>query len=471
MDRSRFLGRLLCFICMLIVMFALTMLSTANGTIAHAATTASGRVKFDSRMAFPIIPLLKNAQRLKVVNGNVSRPNAASIPSCLGSAVEPRCYSPQQIRNAYGIQPLLNAGITGKGYTVVIIDGATSTSLTSDVHLYDQLYGLKDPKINVFSPFSPPSINPDAYVETALDVETVHSIAPDATIDLVLANVDFANTPDAELSGLLGATKYAVDHNLGAVITQSFGLGENCVGSAYLQQEQAVFSEARAKGITLLASSGDSGAAVLICSGGFYTEGKGVNLPAADPLVTSVGGTTLNATVGSGKYVAETTWNEDNAGDGTTGGGISSVFPVPSYQKGIVSLTGRGVPDVAFDADPLTGVPVVFSEEGSTFITSVGGTSVGSPAWAGVVALANQYAGGRLGFLNNALYKLSSSKLYASGFHDITTGNNSVTVTEFNPQTGQPIAVLIPGYYAGVGWDAVTGLGTPKVRSLVSLLA
>ncbi len=354
MNRPRFLGRLSCFVCALIVLFSLTILDTVNGTTAHASATASGRVKFDPHMAFPIISSWKNAQKLNVVNGNVSQPSAATIPPCLASTVEPRCYSPQQIRNAYNVQPLLNAGITGKGRTVVIIDGATSTSLRSDVHLYNSLYGLKDPKINVFSPFSPPSINPSAYIETALDIETVHSIAPDATIDLVLANVDFATTPDAELSGLLTATKYAVDHNLGDVITQSFGLGESCVGSAYLQQEQLVFSQARAKGITLLASSGDSGAAALICSGGLYTEGKGVDVPAADPLVTSVGGTTLNATVGSGEYVAETTWNEANAGAGATGGGISRVFPVPSYQKGLAGLTGRGVPDVSFDADPLT---------------------------------------------------------------------------------------------------------------------
>lgn len=101
----------------------------------------------------------------------------------------------------------------------------------------------------------------------------------------------------------------------------------------------------------------------------------------------------------------------------------------------------------------------------------MGGTSVGSPAWAGIVALANQYAGRRLGFLNTALYKLSSSKSYAKGFHDITTGNNTVTITEFDPTTGKSISVLIPGYNAGKGWDAVTGIGTPKVRSLVSLLA
>lgn len=467
MDRPHFLGRLTCFVCILIVLFSLTLFSTVNVTIAHAATRATSAQKFDPSSALTIKPLWKTKQRLNVIHGNAS----AAIPPCLTNTTEPRCYDPQQIRNAYNIQPLLNEGITGKGHTVVLIDFATSTSLANDVHLYDQLYGLKDPKIYVISPFAPPSINPSFYTETALDIETVHSIAPDATIDLVLANVDFASQPQDFLSGALAVTKYAVDHNLGDVISQSFGVGETCAGSSYLQQEQQVFSKARAKGITVLASSGDNGAAApYVCSGGLINVGKGVNLPAADPLVTSVGGTTLNATVGMGKYVAETTWNEYNAGAGATGGGISTLFPVPSYQNRIAGLTGRGVPDVAFDGDPLTGVPVVFSQQGGTFIVSVGGTSVGSPAWAAVVVLANQYAGKRLGFLNDALYGLSNSKAYGRGFHDITTGNNTVTIPEFDPTTGKIIYVLIPGYNAGPGWDAVTGLGTPKVSALIALL-
>ena len=111
---------------------------------------------------------------------------------------------------------------------MVLIDFATSTSLSSDIHLYDQLFGLKDPTINVFSPFGPPSIDPGFYVETALDVETVHSLAPSATIDLVLVNEDFVTTPTAALTVALSGTKYAIDHNLGAVISQSFGLGETC---------------------------------------------------------------------------------------------------------------------------------------------------------------------------------------------------------------------------------------------------
>ena len=450
MKSSRLFRSLVCFIGAVVLLLGIV------GSIfyPHAvAQAASGTRKFDPHSALTILPLWKYAQKIS---------SAGAIPPCLISTVPPRCYSPRQIRNAYNIQPLLNAGITGRGQTVVLIDAATSTTLRSDVHLYDQLFGLKDPTINVFSPFGPPSVDPGFYGETALDVETVHSLAPSATIDLVLVNLDFVTSPTAELSTLLSGTKYAIDNNLGAVISQSFALGESCAGSAYLQQEQLVFSNARAKHITLLASSGDSGAAVLICPS--FNEGKGVSVPAADPLVTSVGGTSLDATVGSGKYIAETTWNEDANGAGATGGGISTTFPVPGYQSGISGLPGRGVPDVAFDADPLTGVPIVFSLQGATLIVPVGGTSVGSPAWAAIVALANQQDGRRLGFLNDTVYSSIANGSYTDGFNDITTGNN--TVTGFGPNG----PITITGYNAGTGWDAVTGAGTPKVSSLVSLL-
>jgi subtilase family serine protease len=454
MKIPRFSPRLTRFLVAIAALLALVGSAFVPQATTYAAS-ASGTQKFDPHSALDIRPLWKYAQKYNASGSN--------IPSCLTSPTPPRCYSPQQIRNAYNIQPLLNAGITGKGRTIVIIDFATSTTLRSDVHLYDQLYGLKDPTINVYSPSGPPSVDPGFYVETALDVEMAHSLAPDATIDLVLVNVDFASSPEQFLGLALSATKYAIDNNLGDVISQSFGLGESCAGSAYLQQEQLVFSEAKAKHITLLASSGDSGAAALICPSFF--EGLGVDIPAADPLVTSVGGTSLDATLNTGKYVAETTWNEDATGNGATGGGVSTIFSVPSYQSGISGLTGRGIPDVAFDADPLTGVPIVVSQNGATIIAPIGGTSVGSPAWAGIVALANQYAGKRLGYLNPTLYNILASSSYANVFHDITTGNN--TVTGFGPSG----PITITGYNAGPGWDAVTGVGTPKTNSLVHLLA
>src|SRR5581483_1679560 len=128
--------------------------------------------------------------------------------------------------------------------------------------------------------------------------------------------------------------------------------------------------------------------------------------------------------------------------------------------------TMRGIPDVAFDADPFTGIPIVYSPKGKTMITPVGGTSVCAPVWAAIVALAGQFANKRLGFLNDALYRIGQRGSYAQAFHDVTTGNNTVTIQNQGKQ-----ASMISGYNAGPGWDAVTGLGTPNVASLVHLLA
>jgi subtilase family serine protease len=444
------------------VVSALFLLSILGGMLYPQATVqaASKQRKYDFSQIIGARPLWRYSRPIAAVSGG-------QLPSCLTSAVLPRCFSPQQLRKAYSVQPLLAAGTTGKGHTIVLIDFSGSPTLSSDVHLYDQLFGLNDPTINVIAPFGYPAFDPGFYAETALDVEMAHVMAPDATIDLVLANETTALSPSDFLSFALQATQYAVDHNLGGVISQSFGEGETCVGSAYLQSEQKIFREAREKHITLLASSGDSGAGGLVCSGFSLNFAQAVQLPAVDPLVTSVGGTTLNAHANTGSYNSETTWNEWDQGDGATGGGFSTLFPVPSYQQGIPGVgSTRGNPDVAFDADPLTGVLVVLTEFNNTLIVPIGGTSVGAPAWAGIVTLANQHAGERLGFLNSALYRIVQSADYAIGFHDVTVGNNTITIPD---NQGKPMT--IPGYDAGPGWDAVTGAGTPIVSGLVPLLA
>jgi subtilase family serine protease len=330
---------------------------------------------------------------------------------------------------------------------------------------------LKDPKVNVIAPFGQPPFDPSTYEETALDVETVHSLAPDATIDLVVTG---DKPPDSTLESffyyLFQPVEYAVDHNLGDVITISYGAGESCFDSAFLLYEHALFEKAQAKKIGVFVSAGDNGAAIESCTSpttttGFFL-GKGTSIPASDNLVTSVGGTSLSANVGTGKYVSETTWNEDSVFDGATGGGFSSDFPRPDYQDKVPGIGNfRGEPDVSWDADPLTGVPVVVSLSGGTYIIPFGGTSVGAPAWGALAVLFNQYAGKRLGFLNNAIYRILKSKSYGDGFRNIKTGNNSVNGFDVNGNL-----TPITGYTAGPGWDAVTGVGTPKVTALAALL-
>jgi subtilase family serine protease len=195
---------------------------------------------------------------------------------------------------------------------------------------------------------------------------------------------------------------------------------------------------------------------------------KGVLLLASDPLVLSAGGTALTASPG-GAWVSETAWgltsgNPGNAGGSfqASGGGFSELFARPSYQADVPGIGAtRGVPDVAADASDRTGVAVVFRNGAQDMVQSHGGTSAAAPIWAALIALADQYAGRHLGFVNPAIYQIARSPRYHQAFHDITTGDNTV---QFPPTT-------VTGYQAAPGWDPVTGWGSPDAQVLIPLLA
>jgi subtilase family serine protease len=231
----------------------------------------------------------------------------------------------------------------------------------------------------------------------------------------------------------------------------------------------AALQTAARRHVTVVAASGDNGAAGEPCSAPpalSFTPVREVSLPAADPLVLAAGGTSLTASHTTGAYLGETAWN--NGATGTTdlarasGGGFSHLFPRPSYQDGMPGIgAARGVPDVAADASAHTAMALVTSEGGQSDIGPNGGTSASAPFWAGIIALANQYAGHDLGFVNPALYAIARGRSYHAAFHDITKGSNTV---DFPPQT-------LRGYTAAPGWDPVTGLGSPDARVLIPLLA
>jgi len=375
--------------------------------------------------------------------------------SCQNATYPIHCYAPQQIRNAYDITPLLNKGITGTGRTIVIIDAYQSPTIRTDLALFDRVFGLPNPTLNIIAPdgltpFDQTDPNQVGWAgEISLDVQWAHAVAPGATIDLVLAK----SNQDADL---LSVTKYAVDNNLGDVISQSFGEGESCADPAILAQEHQVFEEATNKGMTIFASAGDSGAAQPTCDNSAYF--LSASTPASDPLVTGVGGTTLNADLTTGAYGSESVWNDDY---GSGGGGYSTVYKRPDFQAPVVKDSHmRGVPDVSYNAGVNGGVLAVWSSNpvlpGTPLIFIFGGTSAGSPQWAGITALADQEAGGRVGFLNKTLYHIGNHKDYSAVFHDVTAGNNSVAG--------------ITGYSAVSGWDAASGWGSPDVANLVPLL-
>jgi subtilase family serine protease len=401
------------------------------GTIQHAKTPAIG--------THPSYRLV----------GHTTDSPAATTFSCQ-LTTPAGCYGPAQIRTAYGFDKV---SATGAGRTIVIIDAFQSPTLRHDLAVFDQLFELPDPTLDIIAPdgltpFDQTDENMVGWAgEITLDVEWAHAIAPAARLKLVLAK----SNEDADI---LSATKYAVDRNLGDVISQSFGEAEQCMDRQLQAQQHRLFEAATRKGITVLASSGDQGAAQPSCDGSTYI--KAASTPASDPLVTGVGGTRLFADGVTGAYQSESAWNEPDF-ESATGGGFSILYHTPLYQRPL-RLPSRGVPDVAYNAAIIGGVLAVWSSSGlgEDLVFRFGGTSAGTPQWAGLTVLVTQSAGRRIGFLNGVLYAASFTPAYGRLFHDVTTGDNSS-----NGVTGFP---------AGTGWDATTGLGSPKANALIPLL-
>jgi subtilase family serine protease len=376
-----------------------------------------------------------------------------------------QCYGPDQIRVAYGIQPLLQHGITGVGRTIVIVDAFSPPDVRSELAAFDKAWGLGTADLRIVAPQGKTPWNandPDQLGwsgEIALDVEWAHVVAPKAKIVLVEARSDADNA-------ILAAVKFAVTHGLGDVISQSFGEDERCLLTSNRREYHEVNRLATQKDITMVASSGDFGSAQSTCD--FSGVSQAVSYPASDPLTLGVGGTQLFANGRTGQYHSERVWNESKTFGAAGGGGFSRIFERPTYQRGVVEPDRRGVPDVAYSAAIDGGVLVYWGAGGTSDagFYIFGGTSAGSPQWAGLIALSDQLAKQRVGFVNPAIYRAGTSGNYHDLFHDITNGNNA-----FSFQNAQGQWVKIPGYSAKPGWDAATGWGTPKAMNLVPYLA
>jgi subtilase family serine protease len=388
----------------------------------------------------------------------------------------PRCYQAFQMENAYNVTSLLNRGIDGTGRTIVIVDAYGSPTIASDLTLFDAAMGLPDTTFTQITPAgSPPPFDindPNQFgwaVETTLDVEWAHVMAPGANIVLAIA-------PSNNDSDILDTTQYVVDHNVGDVISQSFGEAEACMDPTLLSQQHALFAQAVAKGITLFASSGDSGASQPACDPKSTAALFAASTPASDPNVTGVGGTTLLADAATGAYQGETAWTEPFGCNppavaptdvNCSGGGFSTVYARPDYQSALQKNRARGVPDVAYNAGVSGGVLIrsqVINEfvglpDSAPVFFIIGGTSAGSPQWAGLAAVGDQLGRHRMGNINPALYSIAQGKKqYPAALHDITVGNNDV-------------AEIGGGFDTRTGWDPVTGLGTPNAANLLPLLA
>ena len=304
----------------------------------------------------------------------------------------------------------------------------------------------------------------DAAGETTTDVEAAHAIAPGASIVL-------AETPAAEtLTGggfpqFVAAENYVIRHHLGDVISQSFGIPEqNFPSRSALLKLRSAFLSARRHDVTVLAATNDFGVTGPTKAGGMFRTHRVVDWPASDPLVTAVGGTRLRLTAGGSRISPDSAWNESGravvaryagALPWAGGGGRSAIFTRPGYQDPVRAVVGnhRGIPDVALSAS--------FSGASLTFESFTGapgtwrlaaGTSVATPYFAGLIAIADQALHTRLGLINPLLYRLERAR--AAGLVAVTQGSNTVHFI----QNGKNITV--PGYQARAGYNLVTGVGT-----------
>jgi subtilase family serine protease len=391
------------------------------------------------------------------IAGHVGANPADTTFSCQ-LTVPAQCYGPNQIRAAYGVDKLADHGLDGRGETIVIVDAFQSPTITQDLATFDTTFGLPAPKFNIIAPdgltpFDQADANQTGWAgEITLDVEYAHSIAPAATIDLVLAKTN----DDADI---LSAQKFVVDHNLGDTLSQSFGEAEQCEDPTIFNQVHKLFEKAQNERMTVFASAGDQGAAQPTCDGASFA--KAVSTPASDPNVTGVGGTILDANGTTGAYNGEVVWNEPDF-QAAGGGGFSVAYKTPNFQRGL-HLATRGVPDISYNAAIIGGVLAVWSTsgQGANLVFQFGGTSAGSPQWAGLAALTDQLAHHRVGDINPSLYALGTNRLLSGAlFHDITVGDNT-----FHGD------VTVQGFSAAKGWDPATGIGTPKANLLVPALA
>lgn len=370
--------------------------------------------------------------------------------------------APNDFATIYDLNPVYSAGITGSGQKLVIA-GQTQINL-SDIEQFRSSYNLpaNDPQI-VFVPNTKnPGTSSSDLPEADLDLEWSGAVAKNAT-------VIFVYTYD-----VMDAVQYAIDQNLAPVVSVSYGLCEQETGESDASTFRSWAQQGNAQGITWFAPSGDSGAADCDDT---TNPGLAVDTPASVPEVTGVGGTEFNE--GTGQYwnstndanqasvlayIPEMSWN-DSAGDGepsASGGGASIFFSKPSWQTGpgVPSDNARHVPDLALNASADHDGYLVYT---GGQLEVFGGTSVPTPSFAGIVTLLNQYlvssnvqSSPGLGNINPKLYSLAQTA--PSAFHDVTTGNNIVTVP--CPSRSRNCTSTAVGYSAGVGYDQVTGLGS-----------
>ncbi|CCH76713.1 putative subtilase family serine protease,secreted [Nostocoides japonicum T1-X7] len=443
----------------------------------------------------PPDPVFRNAGPCSAYYGQKKAPVPQILKDPLTYA--PCGYRPGQIRGAYGLDASQSQGVDGRGVTVAIVDAYASKWIYSDAATYakrnDPSHPLRSYQFSQNLPASYSHVDECGasgwYGEETLDVEAVHATAPGAHILYVGGESCY----DTDLDQ---AVNTVVDNGLAQVVTNSYGETEAEGAGSYAFTHQTAL-QAAAQGISLLFSSGDDGDEIA-------ASGKRqVDAPANDAKVTAVGGTSLAVTKSDG-YGFEQGWG---TGKSTLvngawspaapaylyggGGGTSRVIPQPAYQKGVVpngiatrfGAPKRAVPDVAMLGDPSTGLLVGQSQtfpNGTIKYSEyrIGGTSLSSPLFAGVVAVADQVNGGSLGFLNPTLYKLAGTSAFRDVNHGRKVTDGVVRVDYVNGFDGSDgtVASLRTFNQTGTiwtrkGYDDVTGVGSPNGVSFLTAMA
>jgi kumamolisin len=361
-------------------------------------------------------------------NRPVAKPHLRRAQAAKASAG----MEPTQVAQAYHFP----TGATGAGQTIGIIELGGGYS-ADDLNTY---FGGNAPtvtSVSVDSGANQPGVDQDSDGEVMLDIEVAGSVAPGARIVVYFAPNTDQGFHDAITTAVHDTT------NNPSVISISWGGSEDSWTTQAANAMLEATTDGAGVGVTITAAAGDNGATDGVTDGKLH-----VDLPASLPPVLGCGGTKLTT---SGEAIkSEVVWNELANKEGATGGGVSDIFPIPTYQAHAAvpvqkdnKFVGRGVPDVAGDADPVTGYKVRVDGQN----TVIGGTSAVAPLWAGLIALLNQQLGRPVGFVQPALYQMIGT----SSFHQITKGNND-------------------GYQAGPNWNPCTGLGSPNGAAILKAL-
>ncbi len=440
-------------------------------------------------------------------NGN--RYGADITNTALGH-LPPQGYSPSEVRKAYGLNAIYNAGYTGAGQTIVIIDAYGSSTIANDAAVFSAIYGL--PPVNLQIVRAPGISNNPFGVsrgwdgETTLDVEWAHAIAPGAKIALLVAT---------DRSSLDQAINYAVVHHLGNTISNSWGLDELYGNPNQFARLNRVLQMAAAQGIDVNFSTGDYGDESVVVGI------PSVQFPASSPFATAIGGTSL-ALNADNSIKFQTGWGTNEtlivnpspslgavADDGPpvvpplnfgfifgAGGGASHIFPQPAFQRGFVPPGNRMTPDIGWLADPFTGVEIIETVDGELSVGVIGGTSLACPMFSGLMAIAAQKAGHGLGQAATLVYGLPAGAV--TDVIPVGSPTNVTGVIDGSPISADALAAPLYNtttYYSALynspfstrwfvltfgtdtslktdfAWDNVTGVGTPHGLNFLNAIA